>query len=241
MGGRKHRRNTVKTGDKAQKRNASTSHTENPIDDDPIYDAVDRFHSQDYLRLDQALDDDEEDEEDDWGEEAVMDLGVDDEEEDDNDDSSTDDEEEEVSLSDDDNLQHEEDNVRNWGSRKSAYYHGDTADLEIGQDQDDAVLEEAAAKEVLAARFLDMKEDDFVVSSDEDETPAISDVTASTMSQRNLLQLSIKEKQRLLNKQHPEFLPLVTHFSKVIHVYHTNTVKAVDAIFYGEEGTAQVS
>jgi hypothetical protein len=243
MGGRKHRRNTAKSGDKAiYKSHKSLPETRKEDgDDDPIYDAVDRFHSDDYLRLDQPVEDDESDEQDDWGEEAVMDLGVGDD--DDVDESSDDDEEEEeLPISDDDdvNEESEEENVRDWGSRKSAYYHGDTADLEIGQDEDDAVMEEAAAKEVLAARFKDMTEDDFVVSSDEEDTPEVKDITTS-MSQRNLLQLSIKDKRRLLNKHHPEFLPLVTHFSTVIKNYDSKTSKAVGAMFYGEEGTANVS
>jgi U3 small nucleolar RNA-associated protein 3 len=244
MGGRKHRRNTAKSGDKAIYKNKSADHPDDrkEDDDDPIYDAVDRFHSDDYLRLDHPVEDDESEEEEDWGEEAVMDFGISKEDSDGEVDSSDDEEEEEVPISDDDDLQEEseQENVRDWGSRKSTYYHGDTADLEIGQDEDDAVLEEAAAKEVLAARFIDMTEEDFVVSSDEDDTPEINDITTS-MSQRNLLQLSVKDKRRLLNKHHPEFLPLVTHFSKLIRVYDSQTSKAVNAMFFGEEGTANVS
>ena len=57
---------------------------------------------------------------------------------------------------------------RNWGTKKSMYYHGDTADLEIGQDEVDAYEEEEAAKEVQASRYEQMDEDDFALSDGDD-------------------------------------------------------------------------
>jgi hypothetical protein len=271
MGGRKNRRNTAKTGDKAIYNNTNknksheieyspSTHTKK---DDLVYDEVDRFHSDDYLRLDQNIDDDDDDDSDSddyigQHEEAVMDLGLGDDDDDDDDSNpstSADDDSEgnaasgtaaaaALSSSDDDDDEVLEENVRDWGTRKSAYYYGDTADLEIGQDENDAVLEEVAAKEVLAARFNEMTEDDFVMSSDDEHDQMEDDqngVTSSSISNRNFLKLSTKEKRKLLDKQHPEFLPLLTHFSKVVQDYHTKTSKVTDAIFFGKQGTADVS
>ena len=55
------------------------------------------------------------------------------------------------------------DELLNWGKKKKSYYYGDTADLEIGQDEEEAYLEEEAAKEVLKARYADMEEGDFAL------------------------------------------------------------------------------
>ena len=53
-----------------------------------------------------------------------------------------------------------------WGKRKN-YYAADTADLEIGQDVQDALDEEEAAVELQQGRFKDMQEGDFYSDSDE--------------------------------------------------------------------------
>ena len=47
-----------------------------------------------------------------------------------------------------------------WGKKKS-YYDGDTADLEIGQEFDDAKEEEKAAKEIVKEKMSRMKAADF--------------------------------------------------------------------------------
>ena len=54
-----------------------------------------------------------------------------------------------------------------WGKRKN-YYAADTADLEIGQDVQDALDEEEAAVELQQDRFKDMQEGDFYSDSDDD-------------------------------------------------------------------------
>lgn len=247
-------------------------------EDDPMYDRVDRFHYQkeeNFLKLDAGSDSND----DDYGlepkEEAVMDLalgGGDDSDSDDDDDSSSDDssvgkkfvpkegakdddeesvdEENSVSSSDnDDDDEDLEENVRDWGRRKSAYYHGDTADLEIGQDEEDAVLEEQAAKEVQKARYEEMSEEDFVLSDAEDAAAidAVKDgadggtgAAALTGASRNVAKLSTKDKQKLLDRQHPELLPLLSHFSNMAEDLNRNTSVAAEAIFEGEEGTAEV-
>lgn len=55
-----------------------------------------------------------------------------------------------------------------WGKKKSTYYAGDTADLEIGQDFEDAEEEEEAVKEMHKNKISRMKESDFIDDIDED-------------------------------------------------------------------------
>jgi hypothetical protein len=64
---------------------------------------------------------------------------------------------------DDDDDTYNKSKILNWGDKKSAYYHGDTADLEIGQDVEDAYLEEEAAREILANQAKDMDEEDYIL------------------------------------------------------------------------------
>lgn len=160
-------------------------------DDDAMYNEVDRYHNkreeEEYLRFDKDDDADDSDVDDGitHGREGVFDLGVggssDEDDSDDDDDSSSseeedpsdDDEEEDVSVSsdsDDDDLDEDgKTNVLDWGSKKSAYYHGDTADLEIGQDEEDAELEEEAGREVVKARLETMDEGDFLLDDDDED------------------------------------------------------------------------
>lgn len=121
-----------------------------------------------------------------------------------------------------------ETDVLNWGKRKKDYYNGDTADLELGQEVEDAELEEEAGKEVLETRMKDMTEDDFMLDDDDDDDDDKSEKSASdtrrkekadTLSlamssnmQKNLSKLSKREKINLMQKTHPELLPLINHF-----------------------------
>jgi len=264
------RRNTAKTGDKKiyqsrhdRQMGARDADDDRSDDEDPMHDRVDRFHNareqQDFLKLDGDGDDDGGSSSDnDEQEEAVMDLGLGggDDDDDESSSSSSDDGDKEskheddseaenhvndLSSSDDDDDDVEE-NVRDWGRRKSSYYSGDTADLEIGQDEEDAVLEEQAAKEVQAARYDEMSEDDFVLSDTEehaskDDGDGGVDVSAA----RNVSKLSLKDKQKLLDRQHPELLPLLLHFSTIAEDLRRNTSVAAKALFEGEKGTAEVS
>jgi U3 small nucleolar RNA-associated protein 3 len=262
---------------RAQEVTKDNGNSHNDDDDDPMYNEVDRFHNdkdKDFLMLDRNNDDDDADSDDGLQEEAVMDLGLGGVDDDDDDDSSSNEDSSDVHDDDDDGDHSEEEdemdgeaaplsasddegdddddaelneNVRDWGRRKSSYYHGDTADLEIGQDENDAILEEEAAKEVQAARFKDMTEDDFVLSDNDDDEEEKNllesaqgggqDVVASRdLSKR----LSLKLKRKLLDKQHPELLPLVAHFSTMVADLHAKTSVASQAIFFGEQGTADV-
>ena len=129
------------------------------------------------------------------------------------------------------------DGVLNWGGRKNAYYHGDTADLEIGQEEDDADLEEEAGKEVLRERLKDMDEGGFLMSGDEgeeddegtekekkkkkkrggrgaeeDEEEGTETLRSAARRPDRLSKLSRSDRIRILRSDHPELMPLVEHF-----------------------------
>jgi len=249
-------RKSAKTGDKSLYKNRDSTGDDyipkNNDDGDRMYDKVDQFHSrrdEDFLRLEQHVQDSEDEE----IEEAVMDLGIDgDSSEDDtgsDDDAQIDagrhepdseysSEEENLSVSSDDGDEDDEDgDARKWGKKKSVYYHGDTADLEIGQEEEDAYVEAEAAKSIQAARLKEMSEDDFIIS-DDDEKKEEQDTDMSGM--RDFSKLSRKEMAKLVDKQHPEMLPLVSHFRKGFHDWEARTRVATEALLNGENGTAQV-
>ena len=256
-------------------KSADNQHHDSDGDDSMVYNHVDRFHNrreeEQFIQLDGGGggDDDNSSSSSDH-EEAVMELGMggessseeEEEEEVDGDDndsvdrvqkrmarveaqaSSSDDDDDD----DDDEMEPTED-VRDWGKRKSVYYHGDTADLEIGQDEDDAYLEEEAAKEIQAARFKEMSEDDFVLSEGDEEeardqrqkkgkdgSSKMEEVTIA----RDVMMLTTKEKQKLLDKHHSELLPLLSHFTPTVNDLETKTAVAVQALLEGEEGTPEV-
>ena len=60
-----------------------------------------------------------------------------------------------------------------WGKKKN-YYAGDTADLEIGQDVQDAYDEEEAAMSLQKERLASMQESDFMDYMDEDEADSVT-------------------------------------------------------------------
>jgi U3 small nucleolar RNA-associated protein 3 len=161
------------------------------------------------------------------------------------DDSDDDDDDDDAATSDDgeeDEEEEEPEDVRDWGKRKSSYYHGDTADLEIGQDQDDAFLEEEAAKEIHKARMTNLAEEDFEIDDDDVEEGAgkHGQDGAAAASRSNVHRLTRREKRKIIERQSPEFFPLVEHFTGVVRELHDRTNVAVQALFEGEEGAAQV-
>jgi U3 small nucleolar RNA-associated protein 3 len=250
------KRKTAKTGDKKlYKGRELTVSTKKKGDDDNMYNAIDRYHNEqdeEYISLVQAP----EEHVDDDGyadKEAVLDLagGVsssEDEEDSDNDDNEnhevSDDEEAQAMSSDDDDDddQMEEEGVTDWGRKKSSYFGGDTADLEIGQDEEDAYLEEEAAKEVLNARYENMDEDDFMLSDNDDEHEKLSSSkeVETIQSSRDLNKLSRAAKRKLLQSHHPELIPLVTHFSHVIHDWNERTRVVSDALFSSKDVSPEV-
>ena len=257
----KRNRHSAKTGDSALYKAAAAAEDDakkkrrkDDSDDDAMYNEVDRYHNkreeEEYLRFDEdAGGSDAEDDGVTRGREGVFDLGVggssDDDDNDGSDDDSDDDssssgedesEEDDASVSSDSDEDDEDDgktNVLDWGSKKSAYYHGDTADLEIGQDEEDAELEEEAGREVVKARLETMDERDFLLGEDDGEesdeeseedesggkktTSSSSGVeTLSALSdgrrRAKLTKLSKSERLRLIRSSHPELLPLLQHF-----------------------------
>lgn len=138
---------------------------------------------------------------------------------------------------DDDMSEEEEINIRDWGKRRSSYYNGDTADLELGQEEEDAFDEEEAAKEVQASRFKGMVDEDFMLSDAEDDVSEETKEVSSRMERGERRKDSIRD----LNENHPELLPLMSHFAQTAAEYHNGTSVAVKAIFNSEEGTEEVS
>jgi U3 small nucleolar RNA-associated protein 3 len=260
------RRQTAKTGDKALYKgrpNESVADASNNSDDDTMYDAVDRFHNrQDFLKLDATGSSTDESEDDGISNrQGIMNIdsssGDDDSDDDDSaeeqlvakkreeKDQVSQDEDSSSDSDDDEMLEMEQSDVRDWGSKKSAYYHGDTADLEIGQDAGDAFLEEEAAKEVQAARYEQMDEDDFVMSDDDKEEIKSDRIEANEKpidmrSARDLSKLSKSDRRRLLESLHPEVLPLVSHFRQSIEELDSRTSVAVKAVLEGDKGTIEV-
>ncbi|KAL7555564.1 hypothetical protein ACA910_013040 [Epithemia clementina (nom. ined.)] len=288
--GKKQRRNTAKTGDKAlYKQRSKTSTTKSGTrhvngdddDDDAMYSKVDRFYNQadeeDYIQLTEGDQNSENEDDDDevLQQEAVLDLGggdvsSSDEEEKNSDTDDDDDEEDHVrpdltatlssdSDGDDDEVDGNMDDVRNWGSKKSVYYHGDTADLEIGQEHEDAFVEEEAANEVQMARMKELSEQDFVLSSDSEgerdgskrvvrkggASKVVKSSGSSTGSKlrhhRDTSSWTIQEQRTFLQEHHPEFLPLVTHFTDVIQDFEERTDVVVQAFYESPKRSADPS
>lgn len=245
------KRNTAKTGDKGLYRSRAKlreNHSKEN-DDDHLYNQVDRFHNErdkEFIRLQEDPYDDNAENDDGFADkEAVLDLGgsasssesADSESE--SEDESEEEEEETVdevsdevsSSEDEDEIQDE--NIRDWGSNKRNLYGGDTADLEIGQEAEDAYLEEEAAKEVQAARYDDMDEDDFVLSDNDDsqEIDENHDSMDILSSEKRWEKLSRSTKHKFLQAHHPELLPLVNHFSETIQDWNDRTRVLVEALF----------
>jgi len=190
-------RHSAKTGDQSLYKNRNTTNNQNDDDDsdnDPMYDEVDRYNNklqeeENYLQLDISDKDSSSEEEEDDGittkREGVFDLGMDDDEGDSSsDDSSEDDDDRQTKQkdieqaasssdsSDNSDSEQEDDKTSklfNWGTTKSSYYHGDTADLEIGQSVNDAYLEEEAGREVELARLDELDDMDFMLDGDDDD------------------------------------------------------------------------
>ncbi len=266
-------RHSAKTGGTHKALESSRSNRDDSGDDDPMYNEVERYHNrkeeENYLKLD--VDDDEggdSSSEDDGitkHQEGVFDLGVGGSSEDDDGDSEEEDEDEDetvarrakkpyaassdsdgdVSDSDDDEADGAKSNkLLNWGDKKHSYYHGDTADLEIGQDVEDAYLEEEAAREVEKAQLDDMDDEDFMLGTNENgsevEEPKPKkkmstdegnmEIIKSSRSPKQLSQLSEKEKMKLLKTNHPELLPLVQHFSDSVLELSDTTLVAAGAL-----------
>jgi len=267
------KRKTAKTGDKAlygAREELAKKVGKKQTDDDPMYDEVDRFHNdrdQNFIGLNEEDGKNSYDEDEDLAgnTHSVLDLGAggSSSEDDDDDDDSSDEEErayvdkkaenysssEDSSSSDDDDDEEEvmmNDDPRNWGKKKSLYYHGDTADLEIGQEEEDAYLEEEAAQEIQKSRFEEMDEEDFMLSGDEDESSLkknndqASGKDEELQTVRDTSNLSKKQFRKLLDKQYPELLPMTSYCSEVVKDLKNRTQVAVDLLMESEETAESV-
>jgi len=174
--------------------------------------------------------------------------------------SDDDEEEEDASSSSDDEFENKasETDVLNWGKSKRDYYHGDTADMEIGQEIEDAELEEEAGKEVVKVRMEGMSEDDFILDVedvDDDvnerskkakETEDYTQIDAigvanRSKTRRNLVGLSKKDKIKLMKRAHPELLPLISHFrDEMIRPCAKETLVVKNALFQDERNIEAV-
>lgn len=159
--------------------------------------------------------------------ESVFDINVDDERYEEDDYDEMDDEEEEEDLSeeeeeiDDVSTDSETDHLKeslkpmnrtsllNWGKRKSQYYEGDTADLEIGQEEEDALVEEEAGKEILRVRYEAMEDEDFLPA-------AVKTTTKDGNDDKETEIIVKKDKKQDFKKDHPEYLPILRHFQSSI-------------------------
>ena len=101
-------------------------------------------------------------------------------------------------------------------------------------------MEEAAAREVQSSRFGEMDKGDFEISDDEVEnTPSIP-TTANFATERDISKLGQKDRRRLIKLQHPELIPIVTHFSKASKEYMDSTRVATKVLLENNQ-TAEVS
>lgn len=246
------KRNTAKTGDKSiyASRGNRESVAQKYVDDDNMYNDVDRYNNaRDDLQDDVLNFDNNDDQSEEEGlqndVENVFDLGIGQSDEESSSDdistSSSDEVEkhregEETQNSDDDGISVDDDSsiegmeeipkadLLNWGKRKKDYYNGDTADLEIGQEIEDAELEEEAGKEILKTRLEGMTEADYLLDEeeadddrsleDEKKTDTARDIsdTMHSSKRRKFEKLSKSEKVKIMSKNHPELLPLISHF-----------------------------
>jgi len=216
-----------------------------------MYNEVERHYNKhidnndDYLRLDHDGEESEEDDGVTTKREGVFDLGIGSDDDDDDGNMSSDDSEEEIDneaaihipVDEDDSTDNSEDeeetNVFNWGTKKHSYYHGDTADLEIGQDEDDALLEEEAGKEVQMARLEGVEEGDFMLG---DEDAKEEKKTVKHRVKRKEKNFSRKDKLKVMKKAHPELMPVVDHFKGGLEDFVNTTAVVGDALFRADGG-----
>jgi len=262
------KRHTAKTGDrslyKSRGRHNLVEKDHGHADDDTMHDEVDRYNNvrdelqEDMLRFGEDGQNKEESEEAEV--ENVFDLGLGgseseyDEEshgtessDDQVVDSNFDNEQDESSSSSEDDVQEED--TLNWGKKKHDYYDGDTADLEIGQEREDADMEVKAGREVLKVRMEGMTEDDFELDFEEDDRTTKNQEKKENNNEekesqhcgikretqlkkrKSLAMLSKREKIKLLKKTHPDF-PLISYFREhVIRPCVEETLVVTNALF----------
>ena len=142
------------------------------------------------------------------------------------------------SSSDDDSV--DDDDARNftWGSRKKSYYAGDTADLEIGQDEQDAFDEAQAAKDIMDTMHGEMNEEDFFDDGDDsdiagdgvDEKRGAEKYVVTELEKSDLSSLPSSKKLSLLAKGDPNLPALLAYFRSKISELRTEVLPLYNAI-----------
>ncbi len=258
------KRNSAKTGDQKlyASRSALPSST-NDSDDELHDDKVERYQSErDTLFMEGQDEDHEGSGEENGGRRAVFDLEGDDDETDQSDysddsdneednheeyhDDDDDDDDDDGNASpppsdSDDESEEEGPDVMSWGAKKRAYYAGDTADLEIGQSEQDAYDEEEAARELLKAKASTMADADFFDEDDDEDGfarggKAAKDPAGITkVKDKDISKLSRSKKLALMQQLDPTLPPLLSHFSATVEALKAHR-KAKSAIEEEEEG-----
>lgn len=86
-----------------------------------------------------------------------------------------------------------------------------------------------------------MDEDDFAISGDEgDGDDDLEKPQEELKATRDTSKLSSKEKRKLIQKQHPELLPVVSHFSDVVKELKDRT-RVATTVLTQDENSAEVS
>lgn len=89
-----------------------------------------------------------------------------------------------------------------------------------------------------------MDQDDFVLSDNDDNDDAEESPSEpkkeKLVTERDISQLPLKQRRKFLKLQHPELIPVATHFAEVLSELKSSTNVAVGALFQNRE-TAEVS
>lgn len=101
-------------------------------------------------------------------------------------------------------------------------------------DEEDALLEEEAGKEVQMARLEDMEEGDFMLG-DPDDMKAEKNAV-KLRAKRKEKNVSRKDKLKFMKKAHPELMPVVDHFKGGLEDFVNTTAVVGDALFGADGG-----
>ena len=192
---------------------------------------------------------------DDEAAEKHADDGDDSGDDDSDDDGGSDDEssDDESADDDDDDESNADDGLAlQWGRSKKRMYGGDVADLEIGQDVQDAYDEETAVQELIQQRNKAMRGEDFMgdygasgaaaaqtagnqtglkgSSSSSSSDSSSLRLSASSSSSSSSSALTVQDKVRLLSKLSPATVPLLEHFAAKVRDYRSRVGPATEAL-----------
>jgi hypothetical protein len=93
---------------------------------------------------------------------------------------------------------------------------------------------------VQSSRFGEMDQDDFEISDDDAEGAPIVQKTVKFATTRDISKLGPKDRRKLLKNQHPEMIPIVSHFSGVSKEFMDSTCVATRVLLENNQ-TAEVS